>query len=324
MKIERGNPMTTQALNLPLDITWQRFGYSTDMIDTNFGELNLPPKWRSSMAVYSYVVPQEQTAESYPNARIVYLRLTCSITGWNPSEELRNAVNLDNVGDQLDDVQKSIWEAIQADGWASTYWACLGAIAQIAVYPSAGDGQVNPDNFPYISGITKSKDVTTVNNQTTDTSRERRETTSFSTNFSQMYQLFNGYHLGTNRALFVIAPRPHTKTNDDPLFGFNLLDGERKLEGIQDMFLVVYVPASLKGICLQVNLDTGHDVDPNISDPVRAYMRYTDRPPRQPNGEDEPGPRPGGGGNSGGAAPALARTLKPDDDGRQARIELVN
>ena len=25
-----------------------------------------------------------------------------------------------------------------------------------------------------------------------------------------MYQLFNGYHLGSNRALFVVAPRPHT------------------------------------------------------------------------------------------------------------------
>ncbi len=72
--------MTSQALTLPLDITWQRLAYSRDMIDNNFGNLDFPPKWRSSMTVYSYVVPKEQTAESYPNGRIVYMRLTCSVT----------------------------------------------------------------------------------------------------------------------------------------------------------------------------------------------------------------------------------------------------
>ena len=56
--------MATQALTLPLDITWQRIGYSRDMIDTNFGDLLLPPKWRSSLTVFAYVVPREQTAES--------------------------------------------------------------------------------------------------------------------------------------------------------------------------------------------------------------------------------------------------------------------
>ncbi len=225
-------------------------------------------------------------------------------------------MNLDKVGDAIDDLQKAMWEVIQADGWAKTYWACYGAIAQIAVYPSSADGEVGPDDFPYIldfepkkrelyesvteggeilsasanklsvqkgtttldhteeglsvhwgspfsgfsatAGYKQSSDTTKVDMQTTDTSRERRETSSFSTNFSQMYQLFNGYHLGTNRALFVIAPRPHIASDG----GFNLLDGERKLEGIQDMFLVIYVPAGLKGICMQASLDTGHNVDP--------------------------------------------------------------
>jgi hypothetical protein len=317
--------MTTQALNLPLDITWQRFGYSRDMIDTNFGDLNLPPKWRSSMAVYSYVVPREQTAESYPNARIVYLRLTCSITGWNPSEDLLNAVDLENNGDQLDDVQKSLWEVIRADGWAKTYWPCLGAIVQIGIYPGQGDGEVGPDNYPYIldfepkkrelyetrsetgeflSGSSDKIDVqkghTTTNSvehssiitgggvsiptgsdsaigvnvsgewgtrrndskeshdiTTTDKSRERRETTSFNTTFNQMYQLFNGYHLGTNRAVFSVIPRPHV-VNDAKQVPFNMIRGQRQLEGLQDMFLVVYVPDVLSGICIQANLDTGH------------------------------------------------------------------
>jgi hypothetical protein len=36
------------------------------------------------------------------------------------------------------------------------------------------------------------------------------------------YQLFTGYHLGTNRAVFLIAPRPHIVTGTDWV-DFNLL-----------------------------------------------------------------------------------------------------
>lgn len=325
--------MATQALTLPLDITWQRFGYSRDMIDTNFGDLKLPPKWRSSMAVYSYVVPHEQTAEDYPDSRIVYLRLTCSITGWNLDEELQVLEQEVDIGDLTDDVQKSVFEAFQA-GLLSEYSPCTSAIAQIAVYPHNTD-DVGPDDYPFImdfepkkrelyetrsesgeflsgtnenlkinkgttstestekttiqsvdagfkvgagpvsigggasqkSSTLKSKAVETVDMQTTDTSREKRESTSFTTTFNQMYQLFNGYHLGTNRALFYIQARPHTasqsteKDPHDPQVDINLINGERKLEGLQDMFLVVRVPNTLKGICVQANLDTGHTIN---------------------------------------------------------------
>ena len=82
---------------------------------------------------------------------------------------------------------------------------------------------------------------TTINQNTTDTSREARETLSRTTQSSQMYQLFNGYHLGGNRALFVIAPRPHT-VSDQSQTEFNLIDGARKLEGIQEVFVVVHMP----------------------------------------------------------------------------------
>ena len=64
---------------------------------------------------------------------------------------------------------------------------------------------------------------------TSDASTERRETQGYSTQLSQMYQLFNGYHLGTNRALFAIFARPHTKTDSEQL-STNLINGERRLE----------------------------------------------------------------------------------------------
>jgi hypothetical protein len=128
----------------------------------------------------------------------------------------------------------------------------------------------------------------------TDTSREDRETKSFTTTFSQMYQLFNGYHLGTNRALFVIAPRPRTVSSD-----FDLIRGERKLEGIQDMFLVVYVPKQLSGICLQASLDTGHVVLEQSGTKMVLSLKSDDGAPRQPNGQDEDiGQGSGGGGGA--------------------------
>jgi hypothetical protein len=315
--------MTTQALTIPLDITWQRFAFSRDMIDTNFRVALLPPKWRSSMAVYSYVVPEEQTAEAYPGSRIMYLLLSCSVTGWNPNEELREAVDLDEVGDQLDDLQHSSWQAIQSEGWAGEYWPCLGAIAQLAVFPSEDD-EVGPDEYPFILDVepkkrelfetrTESgeflsgsserlnvqKGTTTTDSteqsasythkvgvgvpgiggsgelslgirntsgreevemRTTDSSRDRRETTSHSTTFSQMYQLMNAYHLGTNRCVFLVAPRPHTASSDTEQLDFNMVDGPRKLEGMQSFFAIVQVPSTLKGLCVQATLETGHTV----------------------------------------------------------------
>ena len=338
--------MPTQALTLPVDISWQRLAFSADMIDTDFNAVSLPPKWRSSLCIFYHVVPQEQTVEAYPGARIVYLRVSCSITGFNPNEELRNAVNLDRVGDRLDDLQQSTWDAIQAAGWAGKYYACLGAILQIAVYPHTSDSNLPIDDFPFIidfepkkremyetrtetgevlsgssdklnvqkgttntdsteqsdilTGVsvsagglsfggstsvtgewgTRNKTGTqTVDTRTTDTSRERRETLSASTTINQMYQLFNAYHLGMNRALFVIAPRPHIvsrgTTPEDRQIDFNLIDGLRKLEGPQDVMAILYVPASFHGLCLQANLDTGH----NIPDPVEpgAYSLVVTR-----------------------------------------------
>ncbi len=308
--------MALQSLTPPQDITWTRLGYSRDMIDTNFGDLNFPPKWRTSMTVYSYIVPEEETVDAYPNSRIIYLKLSCSITGYNPNEDLLEALKIAEEQDKLDDLQRSIWEVIQSKGWAEKYWPCLGAIMQVAVYPNQRNG-VSPDDYPYIidfepkkrelfehvsegsevlsasaENISVSKGNTNtqsvelktkagfnlgfvgasaeltagaswqqVNNRTTDTLQEDRTTKSHSTSFSQMYQLFNGYHLGTNRALFLVNPRPHTGSSvSDTETKYSLINGERRLEGIQDMFIVVNLPRIHDGFCIQAGIDTAHKV----------------------------------------------------------------
>ena len=338
--------MSIQTLAPPLDITWTRMAFARDMVDTDFGDFTFGPRWRSSLAVYYYRVLEEETADTYPNSRIVYLKFTCSITGYNPSETLAKSKKVAEESGALDDLQRSTWEVVAASGWSSKYWPCLGAIMQLAVYPSDATG-VAPDDYPYIldfepkkremyeavteggeflSGSTEKTEITkgntsvsgtefggkvggslfgigasasakhsssdtTINQNTTDTSREARETLSRTTQSSQMYQLFNGYHLGSNRAMFVIAPRPHIVSGQDQT-DFNLVDGERKLEGVQEVFVVVHLPKSLPGFCIQAGLDTGHHVTTQVS--YHAMMRkpVDDDGPTVPHLPNTPPPPP--------------------------------
>ncbi len=291
------------------------------------------------MTVYCYIVPEEETADAYPNSRIVYLKLSCSITGYNPNEDLLGALKIEQEQDRLDDLQKSIWEVIQSKGWAERYWPCLGAVMQIAVYPEQRDG-VSPDDYPYImdfepkkrelfeqvtegseilssssdkvsttKGSTNTQSVEAsikvepfwgvfgestlkagaswqqVNNRTTDSIQEDRMTKSHSASFSQMYQLFNGYHPGTNRALFLVNPRPHTASSDSGSGSqYSMINGERKLEGIQEVFLVVNLPRVHDGFCIQAGIDTAHKV--TESSFRYLALRMNDDPTGPPDWDD--------------------------------------
>ncbi len=73
-----------------------------------------------------------------------------------------------------------------------------------------------------------------------DGSRERRETQSTTTQITQMYNLLTGYHMGTNRAAFVMLPRPHALQATDYR---TFIKGLRMIEGIQEFFLVIAVHA---------------------------------------------------------------------------------
>jgi hypothetical protein len=95
--------------------------------------------------------------------------------------------------------------------------------------------------------------------RTTDVSRERREVSSHSTTLSQLYHLFNGYHLGTNRSLFFMLPRPHvTEVKENGRTVRTFANGPRRIEGVQEVFLVVNRPKSVPGICVETLLETAH------------------------------------------------------------------
>lgn len=96
-----------------------------------------------------------------------------------------------------------------------------------------------------------------VDSTTTDTSRDKRETSSHTTNLSQLYHLLNSYHLGTNRAIFFLQPRPHTVQQKDR---FTFIQGPQEIEGIQEFFLVVNRPkgVTLGQYCVDALLYTAH------------------------------------------------------------------
>lgn len=90
---------------------------------------------------------------------------------------------------------------------------------------------------------------------TSDSSQDKRESQSFTTHLSQMYNLLTGYHAGTNRATFLMLPRPHT---EQPTNRRTFTQGLRMIEGIQDFFLVVSRPKDIKELRVTSLLQTGH------------------------------------------------------------------
>ncbi|MDP9373955.1 MAG: hypothetical protein M3Q65_16160 [Chloroflexota bacterium] len=89
----------------------------------------------------------------------------------------------------------------------------------------------------------------------TDASRDRRERQATTTSISQMYNLLTGYHPGTNRAAFIMLPRPHTlQPTDHRTFAHGL----RMIEGVQEFFLIVARPRGVDGLAVEAFLETGH------------------------------------------------------------------
>ena len=106
-----------------------------------------------------------------------------------------------------------------------------------------------------------------LSSRSSDVGQEKRETFSFSTQLSQMYHLLDSYHLGTNRVVFFIQPRPHTL--EEPS-GF--VRGPRPVDGIQEFFMVVAQPKDQKDFCVSLRLDTSH----LAKTPVMDYERKPD------------------------------------------------
>lgn len=107
-----------------------------------------------------------------------------------------------------------------------------------------------------------------LSSRSSDVGQEKRETFSFSAQISQMYHLLDSYHLGTNRAVFFMQPRPHTL--EEPS-GF--VKGPRPVEGIQEFFMVVAQLKDQNDFCVSLRLDTSH----LTKTPIMDYERKVDQ-----------------------------------------------
>jgi hypothetical protein len=304
--------MAYQDLSLPVDIPWKRLASSADMIDQTFGNRRFPPRWRSSVAVF-YHEPDD-LPETYCNRRVTYLKVVCTITGYQAGSEVGGSLPSDDP-----------WH-FERQQLGDRYHACHGAILQVGAFPGRhATKSVNLAAFPYIidfepkrrelyEAVTASSEIlgrstsalnvrkgatsadtterahkvgaevsTSVgfvagkitgetsnthgtisqeeNVRTTDDSREKRETYSASTSLTQMYELFTGYHLGSNRAVFFMLSRPHTTEEKDR---FTFVNGPRRIEGIQEVFLVINRPRSNLELCVEALLETAHLAAPTV------------------------------------------------------------
>jgi hypothetical protein len=319
-----GKIMAISGLNLPTDIAWERICVSADMLDKEPCDQVWPAKWHTSIAIFRYKPTDEY--QVYPNRRILYYKVVCTITGYQPADqEITGSINWSGVS--ADDIAN--FQALQ-----NTYLPCNGAVIQVTVAPH--EEMIALADYPYFmdfqpkqralyeqasdsqervsrsleslsvskgAGGSQSTEVLDIdqgfsvgmqgsyagtgggfnvsrqgqwgtknmsqedqsNIRTTDSQREARDTVSHTTQISQMYNLLQAYHQGTNRALFYLAPRPHVL--EEPS-GF--IRGPRVLDGIQEFFLIVNQDAQQGDPCLSVRLDTAHLTQEDVMDVDRS------------------------------------------------------
>jgi hypothetical protein len=307
--------MTAFRLNLPIDIPWTLVDCSRDMMDWQFCDKQTPPPFQSSIALYAYEPKPDELPAELCGRRITYLKVSCSLTGYQPSGA--ESARLVEFAEALDGVDISSIEAITRE-----YFGCYGVLLNVAVFPFSEKYASQPDLYPHIvdfepklrdfyqaatetgevltasfnkvatgkslgstdstqsswkgtANVSVPKEVTggptvglggetgqvrTEADQEnwaieSDASRERREGQSTTTQLSQMYNLLTGYHAGTNRATFVMLPRPHVLQPTDRR---TFVQGLRVIEGMQDFFLVVVRNGEEDRIKVDVQLQTGH------------------------------------------------------------------
>lgn len=315
--------MSNFRLNLPVDIPWKLIDSSHDMMDDTFCNKKSPSPFKSSLAIYAYEPKAEELPEEFCGDRITYLKVSCTITGYQPTQQEKEQIVylLERTEVDYSKIQEITGE----------YFGCYGVLLNVSVHPyddslkdqlhkyprivdfepktrdfyqaasetgevltssigkvstnksfgttdstqnswNAGATIRDPEQQAGVAGVGEASqgsmgefraDTGQVRTETdqanwsmqTDASRERRELQSTTTQLSQMYNLLTGYHTGSNRAAFVMLPRPHLLQPTDRR---TFVQGLRTIEGVQDFFLVVIRPAGQDKLKFDAHLQTGH------------------------------------------------------------------
>ncbi|MEW6516704.1 MAG: hypothetical protein AB1439_07375 [candidate division FCPU426 bacterium] len=180
--------------------------------------------------------------------------LSQSANNVNVGKQMTDTVSSENY--DLDTGSASSWGSSRGSGGSQTEGG--SAAFGVAQWSNEDSYQSSESSEGSVSN-TGQWGTTSRNNQQSqqvtniDLSREKRESLSHSTSLNHIYSLLQGYHLGTNRVVFHVQPRPHIQQSK-----FSFAQGMRQLEGIQEFFLVVNRPASIPGFCVEATLETTH------------------------------------------------------------------
>ncbi len=101
------------------------------MMDTVFCNKLFPLPWRSSLALSLYEPSAEELPKGLSGQRLTCLKLTCSITGYQPSKEETDQI-VAAFPDQPDGDQRAALNRI-----LTQYFACYGALLNVGVFPGA-------------------------------------------------------------------------------------------------------------------------------------------------------------------------------------------
>jgi len=128
--------MGTQVLNLPVNIPWKLIAVSQDMMDTQFCNKLFPFEWRSSLAISVFEPKADDLPEDLCDDIITYVKVTCTITGYEPTREEKERGYRDFSNDVPTERLVSIFDQ---------YFACYGVLLNVAVFPYPGpEKQLEP------------------------------------------------------------------------------------------------------------------------------------------------------------------------------------
>jgi hypothetical protein len=289
-----------------LSIPWKVIAASPDMLDVTYNNRRYPYIWRSSLAL-SVFEPSENLPSGLCDQKLAFIKLTCSITGYQPAEGEGEGAQITFPNLPQEELERVFTE----------YWGCYGVLVNIGVFP-LGARPPNFRDYPHIVDflpknrelvrpVTATGEVltastaslrldsgltTTQKNETqvgikggyaagdqggwnvegniehtwgssTEAKSEtevaggtqRQFTSGYSTSVDHLYSLLTGYHAGTNRAAFIMLPRPFM---EEPTDRHTFVRGLRAIEGVQEFVLVVSRPVTMPGLCIEASLDTAH------------------------------------------------------------------
>ena len=121
-----------------LSIPWKVIAASRDMLDVTYNNDAYPYIWRSSLAL-SVFEPTRNLPEGLCDQKLAFLKVTCSITGYQPREGEGEGSQIVFPNMSQEELERVFTE----------YWACYGVLLNVAVFP-LGQRPLNFREYPHI------------------------------------------------------------------------------------------------------------------------------------------------------------------------------